>query len=113
MRKRKLLLELYADEDGMAWVRESVKSVARARHARVIRWSETPVPPDDDSCDYLAEQWAYEQPGQDPGARRPVELRLSFTCSLRVWRSLRKGVLLALCPEGDACRACRVPWAAC
>ncbi|MEU8032328.1 hypothetical protein AB0C13_27450 [Streptomyces sp. NPDC049099] len=60
----------------------------------------------------LAQQWAYENPGRSSGARRPVELYVRPACSLRTWRAVRESVIRALCPEGTAPHACRVPWCA-
>lgn len=116
MRTRKLVLDLYADDEGTAWVRGLVGGVVRARGGRVVRWEEQPVPLPGGVADevdgMLAEQWAWEHPGQDPGGRRTVRLRVGFRSSLRVGRAVRGTVLRLLCPEGDEPHVCRVPWSA-
>lgn len=116
MRARKLIFELYADQRGLEWVTGLVDDAARARGARVVARAVREFPadggPGDDADGLLAEQWAYEHPGQDPAGRRQLELCVRVVCSLRVWRALRRAVIRGLCPESDAPHACRVPWAA-
>ncbi|NSC22970.1 hypothetical protein FM076_18100 [Streptomyces albus subsp. chlorinus] len=113
---RWLRFGLYADEDGVELVKDLVRREARGRAVRLVEWREerevlggVPVA---ELYEELGRQWAYEHPGEDPGARQPVELAVGVRCSLKVWRALRKAVLGALCPEGDAPHVCRVPWAA-
>ncbi|ONK14401.1 hypothetical protein [Streptomyces sp. MP131-18] len=108
MRTRTLRFGLYADEQGLAWVRGLVDEAVAARSARVV--ARTAEPAATDLFGGLAEQWAWEHPGRSSGARRPVELRVRVVCSLRTWRALRKTVIRTLCPEGAAPHACRVPW---
>ncbi|MGK5627898.1 hypothetical protein [Streptomyces sp. URMC 123] len=115
LRTRTLRFGLYADEQGLAWVRGLVKEAVAPRSARIVEvtvartvhGSELTTA---DAYDHLAEQWAWEHPGHDSGAREPVELRVRVVCSLRTWRAIRKAVIEALCPEGSAPHACRVPW---
>ncbi|KJK45974.1 hypothetical protein UK14_24805 [Streptomyces sp. NRRL F-4428] len=97
---------LYADDQGLAGVTKLVETAVAARSARIV--GVTVVDP----CpyDFLEQQWAVENPGHDSGTRRPVELRVRLTCSLRTWRSLRRTVLTSLCPEGP--HTCTVPWTA-
>ncbi|GGT07386.1 hypothetical protein GCM10010240_46000 [Streptomyces griseoviridis] len=59
--------------------------------------------------DHLAEQWAREHPGEDPGARDAVELRLRPRCSPRVWRAGPRAGARGTPPGGR--RAARVPGA--
>ncbi|MBI0293836.1 hypothetical protein JBE04_04845 [Streptomyces sp. PRKS01-29] len=114
---RTLRLGLYADEQGLAWVGELVHAAVGARSARIVRETVVRTFPGSelstaDVYDLLAEQWAVEHPGRSSGAREPVELRVHVVCSLRTWRTIRKAVIRALCPEGTAPHACRVPWMA-
>ncbi|MEU6476194.1 hypothetical protein ABZ858_04760 [Streptomyces sp. NPDC047017] len=114
MRTRTLRFGLYADEQGLARVREILAAAVAARSARIAE--ETVVRALDggtttaEAYDLLAEQWAWEHPGGDSGAREAVELRARLVCSLRTWRGVRKAVLKGLCPEGDAPHVCQVPW---
>ncbi|MFH8221506.1 hypothetical protein ACH4C2_17840 [Streptomyces sp. NPDC018057] len=117
MRTRTLRFGLYADEQGLAWVTGLVQEAARARGARLLGQEVRRELPGSgaglttaEMYDFLAEQWFYEHPGRPAGTREPVELHVRLACSLRTWRSIRKQVLTALCPEGDAPHACRVPW---
>jgi hypothetical protein len=117
MRTRTLNFGLYADDQGLAWVGELIDEAAGSRSARVVRENvaHTVFGSDlltADVYDFLAEQWAVEHPGQSSGAREPVELCVYLECSLRTWRAIRKAVIKALCPEGKAPHACRVPWIA-
>ncbi|MFI0787621.1 hypothetical protein ACH4Q6_18745 [Streptomyces lydicus] len=116
MRTRTLRFGLYADEQGLAWVSALVeRAVAGSGSARIVdsgvarafHGSELSTA---DVYDILEEQWAWEHPGQRSGARESVELRVRLVCSLRAWRRIRKSVIRALCPEGRAPHACRVPW---
>ncbi|MFD3695317.1 hypothetical protein ACFWUZ_04035 [Streptomyces sp. NPDC058646] len=117
MRTRKLRFGLYADEEGLAWVRESVGREAGARGARIV--DETVLRAGAHSgrttaelCDFLAEQWAVENPGRSSGTREAVVLDVRLVCSLRTYRAVRKAALRALCPEGAGPHTCRVPWSA-
>ncbi|MFC9860086.1 MULTISPECIES: hypothetical protein [unclassified Streptomyces] len=115
MTTRILRFGLYADEQGLAWVRELVDGAAASRSARIIRADVARTYPDSDLTTAemygsLAEQWAFEHPGRNSGERKAVELRVHLECSLRTWRAIRKTVIKALCPEGMAPHACRVPW---
>ncbi|MER6446618.1 hypothetical protein [Streptomyces venezuelae] len=117
MRTRELRFGLYADDEGLAWVDRLVDDAVGPRCARIVGRTVADTMPEGelttaDMYDFLAEQWAVENPGRPPGARRPVELRVRLTCSLRTWRSIRGTVLRTLCPEGSAPHACRVPWMA-
>ncbi|MDK9497094.1 hypothetical protein QEZ40_001747 [Streptomyces katrae] len=118
MRTRDLRFGLYADEQGLAWVRELVGEAVGCRSARIAgeTLSTDTLPHSGmqtaDLYDHLAEQWAAEHPGESGGARRLVELRVHVTCSLRTWRAVRKAVLAAMCPAGTAPHVCRVPWMA-
>ncbi|MFB6616612.1 hypothetical protein ACFCV9_20780 [Streptomyces sp. NPDC056367] len=109
MRTRELAFGLYADEEGLAWVRTCIEDAVGARSARITGVTETPT---GDADDFLADQWAVEHPGLSSGARQPVMLQVRVVCSLRTRRSLRKAVIAALCPEGEAPHICRVPWSA-
>jgi hypothetical protein len=117
MRTRTLKFGLYADEQGLEWVRQLVEEAVSSRRARIVRetvantvfGSELTTA---DAYGFLAEQWAWEHPGQGSGAREPVELCVGLACSLRTWRAIRKAVIKALCPEDMAPHACRVPWMA-
>ncbi|WP_030715945.1 hypothetical protein [Streptomyces sp. NRRL F-2580] len=108
MRTRKLTFGLYADEQGLAWVRTLVEAAAGSRNARIVSETVTTA----DGYDYLAQQWAVEHPAQSSGARQVFELRVRLTCSLRSWRATRKTLIETLCPEGTAPHTCRVPWSA-
>ncbi|MCX4681121.1 hypothetical protein OG413_38620 [Streptomyces sp. NBC_01433] len=115
MTTRILRFGLYADTQGLAWVRELVDGNAASRSARIIKEEVARTYPDSglttaEMYDSLAEQWAFEHPGQNSGEREAVELRVSLDCSLRTWRAIRKTVIRALCPEGMAPHTCRVPW---
>ncbi|AGP61054.1 hypothetical protein [Streptomyces rapamycinicus] len=117
MRTRTLRFGLYADQQGLAWVREVVVAAVGSRSARivgesVVRTFSGSELTTADVYDLLAEQWAVEHPGRSSGAREPVELRVHLVCSLRTWRAIRKTVIKALCPEGTAPHVCRVPWMA-
>ncbi|EFL13003.1 hypothetical protein [Streptomyces sp. C] len=118
MRTRDLRFGLYADERGLAWVRELVAEAVDHRRARITgeTLSTDTLPHSTmstaDLYDLLAEQWAVEHPGESGGARRLVELRVHLTCSLRTWRAVRKAVIAAMCPAGTAPHVCRVPWMA-
>lgn len=117
MRTRTLRFGLYADEEGLAWVRELVEEAVNSRSARIVRETVARTLPGSelstaDVYSILAEQWAWEHPGQSSGAREPVELYVHLVCSLRTWRAIRKTVIRTLCPEGTAPHACRVPWIA-
>lgn len=117
MKARSLNFVLYADERGMEWIKGITESAARARGTRVVTWQQertsgAGIGPLDNAYGFLAQQWAYEHPGETPGGRHLVELRVGVVCSLRVWRALRKTVLREMCPEGNAPHACRVPWIA-
>lgn len=117
MRTRDLRFGLYADEQGLAWVKELVADAAGSRSARMIGETVAHTLPGSglstaDVYDFLAEQWAVEHPARSSGQRQPVELRVHLACSLRAWRGIRKEVIRALCPEGTAPHACRVPWMA-
>lgn len=116
MRTRDLRFGLFADEAGLAWVRELVAEAVGGRRARTTgeTLSTDTLPhsamPTADMYDLLAEQWAFEHPGQSSGTRRLVELRVHMKCSLRTWRAVRKTVIAAMCPAGTAPHVCRVPW---
>ncbi|MBP2049881.1 hypothetical protein J2Z21_002817 [Streptomyces griseochromogenes] len=106
---------MYTDEQGLAWVRELVDRTAGFRSARIVKADVARTYPDSDLTtaemyDFLAEQWAFEHPGQSSGEREAVELRVHLACSLRAWRAIRKEVIKTLCPEGMAPHTCRVPW---
>ncbi|MFF3842566.1 hypothetical protein [Streptomyces sp. NPDC001930] len=117
MRTRDLKFGLYADEQGLAWVKKLVEDAVGSRSARITSetvghtctGSELSTA---DVYDFLADQWAMEHPAQSSGTRQLVELRVTLVCSLRTWRAIRKNVIKALCPEGTAPHACRVPWMA-
>ncbi|WP_405941123.1 hypothetical protein [Streptomyces sp. NBC_00207] len=117
MRTRDLKFGLYADEQGLTWVKELVEDAVGSRTARII--SETVAHTfiggelsTSGVYGFLAEQWAVEHPAQSSGARELIELRVHLVCSLRTWRAIRKTVIKTLCPEGTAPHACRVPWMA-
>lgn len=117
MRTRTLRFDLYADERGLAWVRDLVEEAVGSRSVRIIGETVAHTLPGSglstsDVYDILAEQWAWEHPGQSSGARETVELRVHLVCSLRTWRAIRKTVIRTLCPEGTAPHVCRVPWSA-
>lgn len=117
MSTRTLNFGLYADEEGLAWVRGLVGEAVGARSARIVGESVAHTVSGSelttaDMYDFLVEQWAWEHPGQSSGAREPVELCVRLVCSLRTRRAIRKAVIRALCPEGSAPHACRVPWMA-
>ncbi|MFE0580654.1 MULTISPECIES: hypothetical protein [unclassified Streptomyces] len=108
MRRRLLRLGLYADEQGLAWVEGLVEDAAGSRRARILDVSVAHA--DDDSLDFLVEQWRIEHPGRSSGTRQPVDMEVRLRCSLRTWRAVRKAVPTALCPQGSAPHICRVPW---
>jgi hypothetical protein len=117
MRTRTVRFGLYADEQGLAWVKGLVAEAVGARSARIVRATVAHTFPGSGSTtadvyDHLAEQWEWEHPGESSGAREAVELRVHLACSLRTWRAIRKTVISRLCPEGTAPHVCRVPWAA-
>ncbi|MGE7391498.1 hypothetical protein ACQKM2_39120 [Streptomyces sp. NPDC004126] len=118
MRRRDLRFGLYADEQGLAWVREVIEEAVGRRGARITGevLSTDTLPHSGmtiaDMYDHLAEQWAVEHPGLSGGARRLVELRVHLDCSLRTWRAVHKTVIAAMCPAGTAPHVCRVPWMA-
>jgi len=117
MRTRTLKFGLYADEQGLTWVRELVQEAAGSRSARIVDETVAHTFPASglsaaDLYDHLAEQWALENPGRSSGARQPAELRVDLACSLRTWRTIRKTVITNLCPEGMAPHSCLVPWMA-
>ncbi|GHE06858.1 hypothetical protein GCM10010339_49850 [Streptomyces alanosinicus] len=106
---------MYADEQGLAWVRELVDRAVGCRSATAVKADVACTSPDSDLATaeiygFLAEQWAFEHPGHHSGEREVVELRVHLACSLRTWRAIRKAVIKSLCPEGTAPHACRVPW---
>ncbi|BBC32125.1 hypothetical protein SGFS_034190 [Streptomyces graminofaciens] len=114
MNTRTLTFGLYADEEGLTWVRQLVADATTPRSARII---DTAVAhtlpggmPTTEMYDILADQWGYENPGRNPGTRELVELRVRLACSLRTWRAIRKTLIRTLCPEGMAPHTCRVPW---
>ncbi|POX42654.1 hypothetical protein C3486_03515 [Streptomyces sp. Ru73] len=115
MKTRTLNFGLYADDEGLAWAGRLVDEAVASRGARLVGKSVVRTVgdgglPTAELYDFLAEQWAWEHPGQDSGAREPVHLKVRLVCSLRTWRAIRKAVLRSLCPEGSAPHACRVPW---
>ncbi|MDX3535042.1 hypothetical protein PV721_11795 [Streptomyces sp. MB09-01] len=117
MRRRDLKFGLYADEQGLAWVRHLVGDAVASRSARVIGETAAHTFSGSDLStadvyDFLAEQWAVEHPARSSGTRQPIELRVHLVCSLRTWRAIRKEVIKTLCPEGTAPHTCRVPWTA-
>ncbi|MGW2849945.1 hypothetical protein [Streptomyces sp. NPDC001274] len=116
MRTRAMRFGLYADEQGLARVRGIVDEAmayraVRAHEIAVVRTLPGSGLTTAEAYDLLAEQWTWENPGLDSGAREPVELRVRMMCSLRTWRAVRKAVTGALCPA-DTTHVCRVPWAA-
>ncbi|MFD3940810.1 hypothetical protein ACFWSF_37125 [Streptomyces sp. NPDC058611] len=117
MRTRDLRFGLYTDEQGLTWVRGLVADAVGSRAARTAAETVAHAFPGSglttaDVYDFLTEQWAVEHPAQSSGERQPIELRVQVVCSLRTWRAIRKAVVRALCPEGTAPHACRVPWMA-
>ncbi|MEV8455015.1 hypothetical protein AB0467_07670 [Streptomyces sp. NPDC052095] len=115
MRTRVMRFDLYADEQGLAWVRGLVDEAMASRAVRVHGIAVLRTLPGSglttaEAYDLLAEQWTWENPYLDSGAREPVELRVRMACSLRSWRAVRKAVIRALCPA-DTTHVCRVPWA--
>ncbi|WP_405788669.1 hypothetical protein OG753_14390 [Streptomyces sp. NBC_00029] len=129
MRTRDLKFGLYADEQGLYWVRGLVEDAVGSggsqgsrgsrgvRRARVVGESVVRTLPGSelsiaDAYDFLAEQWAVEHPGESSGTRQPLELHVRLACSLRTWRAIRKTVIRTLCPEGTGPHTCRVPWSA-
>lgn len=117
VRIREVTFGLYADEEGLAWVRGLVAHAVGSRRARVVGETVAHTLPGSelsmaDAYDYLARQWALEHPAEDSGARQLVELHLRLACSLRTWRAVRKALIAGLCPEGSGPHTCRVPWSA-
>uniref|UniRef100_A0AAU2JY97 Uncharacterized protein n=1 Tax=Streptomyces sp. NBC_00049 TaxID=2903617 RepID=A0AAU2JY97_9ACTN len=117
MRTRELRFGLYADEEGLAWVKKRIEEAAGSRSARIIGETVARTLPGGelstaDMYDFLAEQWAVEHPAQNSGSRQPIELRVRLRCSLRTRRAIRKAVIKALCPLEMASHTCRVPWMA-
>ncbi|MDK0524693.1 hypothetical protein [Streptomyces sp. ML-6] len=117
MRTRALRFGLYADEQGLAWVQGLVDAAVGSRSARIVDRAVVHELPGSglttaDAYDHLTEQWDWENPGLDRGAREAVELRVRLVCSLRTWRVIRRTVIRTLCPAGTAPHVCRVPWAA-
>ncbi|BDM74159.1 hypothetical protein HEK616_76460 (plasmid) [Streptomyces nigrescens] len=115
MRTRTLRFGLYADEQGLAWVRGLIDEAVGSRSARILGEAVLHTLPGSglttaETYDLLADQWAWEHPGQNSGTREAVELRVQVACSLRTWRAIRKTVLTTMCPEGTEPHACRVPW---
>lgn len=115
MRTRTLRFGLYADEQGLAWVRGIVDEAVGSRSARIVGEAVLRTLPGSgmttaDMYDLLADQWAWEHPDQNSGTRELIELRVQLACSLRTWRAIRKTVIKTMCPEGMAPHACRVPW---
>ncbi|MGP3989098.1 hypothetical protein [Streptomyces sp. 3N207] len=114
---RWLRFGVFADDAGVEFVEDVIRREAAARRATVVDLRALSgdlgggVSAEELYGD-LREQWAIEHPGQDAGARRPMEVAVRVKCSLRVWRALRKAVIRGLCPEGDAPHVCRVPWMA-
>ncbi|WP_328618830.1 hypothetical protein [Streptomyces sp. NBC_00354] len=109
MRTRDLTFGLYADTEGLAWVKTLVEDAVGSRGARIVGVSATSSA---DAYDFLAQQWAVEHAARSSGARQPIELRVRLVCSLRRRRTIRNAVIAALCPEGTASHRCRVPWMA-
>lgn len=109
MRARDLTFGLYADAEGLAWVKTLVEDAVGSRGARIVGVSETSPA---DAYGFLAQQWAVEHPARNSGTRQPIELRVRLVCSHRRRRALRKAVIAALCPEGKDSHRCRVPWMA-
>ncbi|MFJ3877839.1 hypothetical protein ACIPW5_10310 [Streptomyces sp. NPDC090077] len=118
MRTRELKFGLYADEQGLAWVRGLVGEAVGRRSARITGESvSTDTLPHSamttaDLYDHLAEQWAVENPGRSSGSRQLVRLCVRLECSLRTWRAVRTSVIASMCPAGTAPHVCRVPWMA-
>ncbi|MFD0267575.1 hypothetical protein ACFVGY_13395 [Streptomyces sp. NPDC127106] len=117
MKTRTLRFGLYADEQGLARVRELVdqtvgRRIARIVQADVARTCAHSSLTTTEAYELLVEQWAFEHPGQNSGEREAVELRVHLVCSLRTWRAIRKSVIKGLCPEGTEPHTCRVPWCA-
>jgi hypothetical protein len=117
MRTRTLRFGLYADEQGLTWVRGLIEEAVDSHSARLVRESVAHTVfggelTTADVYDYLSEQWRLEHPGQSSGTRELVELCVHLKCSLKTWRAIRKSVIRGLCPEGLEPHACRVPWIA-
>ncbi|MFJ7154217.1 hypothetical protein ACIQUQ_04700 [Streptomyces sp. NPDC101118] len=115
LRTRTLRLGLYADAEGLAWTLGLVEDAVRARSARIAGTAVAHTLPGGhvttaEMYDVLVDQWAWEHPGQDPGTREAVELRVRLVCSLRTWRAVRKTVLRTMCPPSTEPHVCRVPW---
>ncbi|WP_052851933.1 hypothetical protein [Streptomyces avicenniae] len=109
MRRRGIVLGLYADDEGVARVRALVDGLAARRGVR-LSWQVTRDSATAEDYDYLAAQWAVENPGHAPGARAAVEVRAAFRSSLKTWRTLRTRTLDGLCPQGP--HVCAIPWSA-
>jgi hypothetical protein len=74
MRTRNLRFGLYADEQGLAWVRDIVDRTAGSRSAQIVKLDVARTYPDSDLTtaemyDLLAEQWAPRTSWSDQ--RRP------------------------------------------
>ncbi|WP_423832615.1 hypothetical protein [Streptomyces manipurensis] len=114
-RIRAMRFGLYADPQGLAWVEGLVARAAEGRRARIVAVDTVRTYPHSGRAtaelyEDLAEQWAFEHPGEDSGGREAVELRVRLECSRRTWRAIRRRVLATLCPQGTAPHTCRVPW---
>ncbi|MFI7272609.1 hypothetical protein [Streptomyces sp. NPDC049879] len=109
MRRRRIVLGLYADEAGVARVRALLDGEARRRGVR-LAWQEVRGAATAEDYGYLADQWAAENSPHSPGAREAVEVRATFPGSLKTWRTLRTATLNGLCPPGP--HVCEVPWSA-
>ncbi|MEU2719722.1 hypothetical protein ACFW4X_11000 [Streptomyces smyrnaeus] len=115
---RWLRFGVFADEEGLEFVRDVIRRELAARRVTVVGPLQERDRLDDGcTAEYLygdlREQWEIEHPGQDAGRRRPLEVAVRVRCSLRVWRAVRKGIIRGLCPEGNGPHVCRVPWTAC
>jgi hypothetical protein len=81
MRTRTVRFGLYADEQGLAWVKGLVAEAVGARSARIVRATVAHTFPGSGSTtadvyDHLAEQWEWEhreqwRPGSGRAARPP------------------------------------------
>ncbi|MFE3947756.1 hypothetical protein ACFXPV_38750 [Streptomyces sp. NPDC059118] len=115
MRTRTLRFGLYADEQGLTWVRRLVEEAVACRSARIVTETAGHTVFGSEmtaayAYDFLVDQWAGEHPGQSSGSREPVELHVRLECSLKTWRAICKAVIRELCPEGMEPHLCRVPW---
>ncbi|WP_299537757.1 hypothetical protein [uncultured Streptomyces sp.] len=111
MRVRRLVLGLYGDPAEIAWARETVRAAVAGQPVRLVREELRTGAATAEQYEELPVQWAAEHPGQEPGARGAVELRVGVVCTPRVARRLRRAVPDALCPADGAAHVCRVPWA--